>query len=344
MKNGGTLKFAVLGTGFWAGYQLAGWHELAGVQPIAFYNRTIEKAQALAQQFGVENVYDNVDELLDNHAHELDFVDIITDVNTHAMLTEKAAAKGLDVICQKPMAPTLEAAAGMAEACRAANVALYIHENFRFQAPIRTLKETLLSGVIGKVFKANVAFCSGFPVFDNQPFLKELDEFIITDIGSHVLDITRFLFGEVTSLYCHTARINAEIKGEDVANVLLRMRNRISCYVEMSYASIKEHESFPQTLVTVEGEKGTVALLNNYEIRVTTREGTTVSRAEPQLYPWIDPAYAVVHASIVDCNRDILESLQGKKNAETTGTDNFETMRLVHAAYRSARENKVIFI
>jgi ornithine cyclodeaminase/alanine dehydrogenase-like protein (mu-crystallin family) len=47
MKNGGTLKFAVLGTGFWAGYQLAGWHELAGVQPIAFYNRTIEKAQAL---------------------------------------------------------------------------------------------------------------------------------------------------------------------------------------------------------------------------------------------------------------------------------------------------------
>jgi predicted dehydrogenase len=344
MKNGGTLKFAVLGTGFWAGYQLAGWHELAGVQPIAFYNRTIEKARALAQQFGVENVYDNVDELLDNHAHELDFVDIITDVNTHAMLTEKAAAKGLDVICQKPMAPTLEAAAGMAEACRAANVALYIHENFRFQAPIRKLKEIVLSGVIGKVFKANVAFCSGFPVFDNQPFLKELDEFIITDIGSHVLDITRFLFGEVTSLYCHTARINAEIKGEDVANVLLRMRNGISCYVEMSYASIKEHESFPQTLVTVEGEKGTAALLNNYEIRVTTREGTTVSRAEPQLYPWIDPAYAVVHASIVDCNRDILESLQGKKNAETTGTDNFETMRLVHAAYRSARENKVIFI
>lgn len=344
MENGRTLKFAVLGTGFWAGYQLAGWYELAGVQPIAFYNRTIEKARALAQHYGVENVYDNVDELLDQHAHELDFVDIITDVSTHAMLTEKAAARGLDVICQKPMATTLEAAAAMVEACRVANVALYIHENFRFQAPIRKLKEILLSGVIGKVFKANVAFCSGFPVFDNQPFLKELDEFIITDIGSHVLDITRFLFGEAESLYCHTARINTEIKGEDVANVLMRMRNGISCYVEMSYATIKERESFPQTLVTVEGEKGTMNLLNNYEIRVTTREGTNVTTAPPQPYQWIDPAYAVVHSSIVDCNRDILESLQGKKDAETTGADNFETIRLVHAAYQSARDNKVIFI
>ncbi|TLV03361.1 Gfo/Idh/MocA family protein [Dyadobacter luticola] len=335
-------KFAVLGTGFWSTYQLAGWGELEIVKPIAFYNRTLEKARALAEQYNVEHIYDNVDELLENHAGELDFVDIITDVDTHELFTLKATQYGLNVICQKPMAPTFETAEKMVSVCQKANVAFYIHENFRFQAPIRKLKEILDSGVIGKVFKANVAFCSGFPVFDNQPFLKELDQFILTDIGSHVLDIARYLFGEAKTLFCHTARVNQEIKGEDVANVLMQMQNGISCYVEMSYATIAETETFPQTLVRVEGENGSIQLLHNFEIRVTTRSGTTAVHAGPVMYPWVDPAYAVVHSSIVDCNRNILQNMEGKSPAETIGTDNLETIRLVHAAYRSARENRVI--
>ncbi|NIJ54388.1 Gfo/Idh/MocA family protein [Dyadobacter arcticus] len=335
-------KFAVLGTGFWSGYQLAGWSELENVQPIAFYNRTLDKARALADQFNVEHVYDDVDELFENHAAELDFVDIITDVGTHELFTTKAALHGLNVICQKPMSPTLEASENMVKVCKEANVGFYVHENFRFQAPIRKLREILGSGVIGKVFKANVAFCSGFPVFDNQPFLKELDEFILTDIGSHVLDIARYLFGEAESLFCHTARVNQEIRGEDVANVLLRMRNGISCYVEMSYATIAENETFPQTLVRVEGDLGTIELLQNFEIRTTTRMGTMVTNAEPLMYSWVDPAYAVVHSSIVDCNRNILAEIAGTAQAETTGMDNLETTRLVHLAYQSAREKKVI--
>lgn len=337
-----TYKFAVLGTGFWSGYQLAGWHELEHVKPVAFYNRTIEKAQELAGRFGVKYVYDDVDELLENHQSELDFVDIITDVNTHALLTAKAALRGINVICQKPMSATLEAATQMVEICKSAGVEFYIHENFRFQAPIRKLREILGSGVIGNIFKAQVSFCSAYPVFANQPFLKELDEFILTDIGSHVLDISRFLFGEADTLYCHTARINPEISGEDVANVFMQMKNGISCYVEMSYATIAQTETFPQTLITVEGSEGSIRLLHDYEIRVTTRSRTVVTRAQPKHYSWADPEYAVVHASIVDCNRDILESMQGRKMAETTGSDNLKTIRLVHAAYRSAREKQVI--
>ena len=64
------------------------------------------------------------------------------------------------------------------------------------------------------------------------------------DIGSHVLDICRFLFGEANSLYCLTQTVNATIKGEDVANVLMEMSNGIHCYAEMSYASILEKEVF----------------------------------------------------------------------------------------------------
>lgn len=338
------LKFAVFGTGFWSFYQLSGWKELAGVEPIAFYNRTRSKAEALARQFNVTHVYDNPDELLERHAIELDFVDIITDVDTHAMLTEKVARRGLPIICQKPMAPDLATARHMVEVCKQANVKFYIHENFRWQAPIRKLKEVLDSGIIGRPFKANVAFCSAFPVFDNQPFLAELDEFILTDIGSHILDVCRFLFGEAQSLYCRTAKINPGIKGEDVANVLLSMRNGVSCYAEMSYASILEYEAFPQTLAKIEGELGSIVLTHDFVIKITTRIATRTTAGQPIMYPWVNPAYAVVHSSIVDCNRNILRDLQGEGKAETTGEDNFETIRLVHAAYESARTNQVVYL
>lgn len=337
MKN---LRFAVIGTGFWANYQIAGWHELDGIELVALYNRTKSKAEILAHQFNVPAVYDDVEKLLDNE--KLDFVDIITDVNTHAPLTELAARKGIAVICQKPMAPRLSIAKQMLEKCNAEKVPLFIHENFRWQSPIRKVKELLVTGEIGKVFKARVSFCSGFPVFDNQPFLAELDEFILTDIGSHILDICRFLFGEVETLLCQTHAVNSKIKGEDVANVLMKMQSGITCYAEMSYASILEYEPFPQTFILIEGELGSIHLTRDFEIHLTTRTGTALFKSEPKMYPWVDPAYAVVHSSIVDCNRDILNHLQGKANAETTGSDNFQTVRLVHASYASAKSNQQI--
>jgi predicted dehydrogenase len=343
------LKFAVIGTGFWANYQIPAWLMLDGVELVALYNRTRSKAEEFARQFEIPHVYDDVDELLNTHAHELDFVDIITDVDTHAGFTGKAAARGLNIICQKPMAPDLETSRQMVESCRQAGVQFYIHENFRWQTPIRQLREILESGVIGRPFKARVSFCSAFPVFENQPFLADLDQFILMDIGSHILDICRFLFGETASLYCRTARINPTIKGEDVANVLMEMRSGLTCYAEMSYASILEKEAFPQTLVSVEGASGSVVLTHDYTLRITTRNetGTMETRQQlaiPQQYAWADPAYALVHSSIVACNRNLLAALQGQGPAETTGDDNFETVRLVHAAYDSAARNAVIHL
>ncbi len=334
------LRFAVLGTGFWANYQIPAWMELEGVELVALYNRTLAKAETMAQKFGVPAVYDNAEQLLAKE--DLDFVDIITDVDTHASFTEMAAQQGVAVICQKPMAPKLALAQHMVEACAKADVPFFIHENWRWQAPIRKLNEIMQSGVIGEVFKARVTFCSGFPVFDNQPFLAELDEFILTDIGSHILDVCRFLFGEAETLYCQTASVNPKIKGEDVANVFMRMQTGVSCYAEMSYASILEYEPFPQTFILVEGAHGSAHLTSDYEIHLTTRKGTEIIKAAPVMYPWLDPEYALVHSSIVDCNRDILNALQGKALAETTGMDNLETVRLVHAAYASARSNQLI--
>ena len=142
---------------------------------------------------------------------------------------------------------------------------------------------------------------------------------------------------------CLTQRVNQNIAGEDVANVLMEMENGLHCIAEMSYASVLEKETFPQTLVLVEGELGSLHLANDFELRITNRQEITSSVIEPPFYPWADPDYAVVHSSIVDCNKNILEGMRGGK-AETTGDDNLKTVRLVWACYESAASKKTILL
>jgi predicted dehydrogenase len=111
----------------------------------------------------------------------------------------------------------------------------------------------------------------------------------------------------------------------------------------MAYASNPlERESFPETLVFVEGDAGSVELSPGCILRTTTRQGTLLRNVSPPFYAWADPRYAVVHSSIVDCNANLLRALQGGPAAETTGEDNLRTVRLVFAAYDSAARGKAI--
>jgi D-apiose dehydrogenase len=337
------LKFAILGTGFWSLYQIPAWLEVGGVQPVAAYNRTVAKAEQVAKRFGIPRVYGDPEELLEKEGANLDFIDIITAVETHAPLVHLAAKYKIPVICQKPMSTDLPSAEKMVAVCRDAGVPLYIHENFRWQTPIRALKTVLAQGVIGEPFRARIDMISGFPVFVNQPFLGELEQFIVTDLGSHILDVARFLFGEASSLYCQTRRVHKNIKGEDVATVLMRMGAGTTVTCNMAYAeNYLEREAFPQTFIFIEGERGSLELSQDYWLRITTAEGTLLRQVPPPRYEWADPAYAVVHASIAACNDNLLAALKGEGKAETTGEDNLKTVQLVFASYDSAKEDRVV--
>jgi predicted dehydrogenase len=336
----GDLRFAILGTGFWARYQLAAWSEVRGARCVALYNRTRAKAETLAREFGVPAVCDSAEDLL--RTERPDFVDIITDVNTHRRFVELAAAHRTPAICQKPLAPALAEAEQMLAACRQAGVPLFVHENWRWQTPLRALKQVLDSAVIGRVFRARVTYSNSFPVFDNQPFLKELEQFILTDIGTHILDATRMLFGEARTLFCRTTRVHRDIKGEDVATVMLGLASGATVTCELSYASRVEHDRFPETFVFVEGDQGSAELGPDYWLRVTTAAGTHAQRCPPPFYAWADPRYALAQVAGVACNAHLLGALQGEHAAETTAEDNLKTLRLVFGAYESARTGQAV--
>src|SRR5688572_4060467 len=155
------LRFALFGTGFWSRFQLAAWRELPGVECVALYNRTRSKAEALGREFGVGAVYDDVETLLARE--KVDFLDVVTDVDTHPRFVALAAKHRVPVICQKPMAPTFAMARDMVRLCAEAQVPFFIHENFRWQASIREVARLLREGAIGRPFRARLDFISGFP-------------------------------------------------------------------------------------------------------------------------------------------------------------------------------------
>jgi len=175
------LRFAAFGAGLWARFQLARWREIGGTRCVAICIRTRAKAEALAREFDIPAVSDDLEELLRNKS--LDFADIITDVDTHVRFVHSSAAHRLPAICQKPLAPALGIVEEMARTCAQAGVPLYVNENWRRQTRIREVSRILASGEIGKPFRARLDMISGVLVYSNQPFFKELKQFLLTDLG-----------------------------------------------------------------------------------------------------------------------------------------------------------------
>jgi predicted dehydrogenase len=337
------LRCAVFGTGFWSLYQIPAWHEVGGVDIVACYNRTVSRAEKVAERFGIPRVYGDPEELLQKE--QLDFIDIITEVPVHEPLVLLAAKYKVPVICQKPMAASYESAKRMVDACKEAGIPFYIHENYRWQAPMRAAKQMIDEGRIGRVFRGRFQFFHELPEFawQNQPLLKQLEKLVIADQGSHQLDLARFFMGEAQSIYCQHLRVRDDIAGEDVASIALKMHDAI-CNVELTFVSKAEGKHFPEATFLIEGTGGTLELKPDFWIHLTTAEGTLINRYAAPRYPWADPSYDVNHASMVPLHENFLHGLRGGEPPENTGEDNLKTMQLVYAAYESAAKNQVVTI
>lgn len=337
------LRFAIFGAGFWARVQLAAWREVGGVECVALYNRTRARAEDFARAAGIPAVYDDPEMLL--REVRPDFVDNITEVGGHHPLSLLCARHRVACVCQKPMAASLADARAMVRAFARTRTPFLVHENWRWQAPMRALINALRAGVIGPPFRARFTMVSGFDCWKNQPALATLEQFILTDLGVHLLDTARACFGEAHSVYCQTHRTLApRVRGENVATLLLAMgATRTSVTVELGYARTPlEREAFPQTLAFVEGPLGSLEVTTDYWLRTTTRRGTTSRRHAPPRYTWADPQYDLSQSAMVPCHRDLLGALRDGRPAETTGADNLRTLELTFAAYESARRDAVV--
>ncbi|HTW29787.1 MAG TPA: Gfo/Idh/MocA family oxidoreductase [Acetobacteraceae bacterium] len=328
------LRGALIGCGFFATNHLHAWRDIPCVEIVALCDRDPARLAAAGEAFGIAARYTDAAAMLD--AVRPDFVDIATTVPSHRALVELAAGRGVPMICQKPFAATPEDARVMVAAAEAAGVALMVHENFRWQSPILAVSRVAESGRIGVPFWGRISFRSAYDVFSGQPYLAQGARFIIEDLGIHLLDVARFLFGEVSRLAAETRSVNPSIRGEDVATMLLRHASGVDAIVDCSYATRLEEELFPQTLIEIDGTRGSLRLGPGYRLTVTDADGTTTFDVAPPLLPWAARPWHNIQESVLNIQRHWVECLRAGQEPDTSGRDNLRTLALVEACYASA--------
>ena len=133
----------VIGCGFFAQNHLHAWTDLAakGVEVAAVCDVDETKARAAADKFGVKSWYKDAETMF--RSEKLDLVDIVTRVETHRDVVGQAIHHRIPTIVQKPFGPDLAACRAMSDDAQKAGNFLAVHENFRFQVPMRRIIELL---------------------------------------------------------------------------------------------------------------------------------------------------------------------------------------------------------
>jgi D-apiose dehydrogenase len=323
----GVVRGALVGCGFFSKNHLHAWSQLEGVEIVALCDANAERLQEAAQQFGIAKTYASAQDMFAQE--QLDFVDIATTVGSHRALVELAASHHIPCICQKPFASTLNDAQAMVDACK----------------PIQAVQKVLLEKQIGDVFWGRVSFRSAFDVFTGQPYLATEDRFILQDLGIHIIDIARYLFGEVTTLSASTTRVNASIRGEDVATLMFKHHSGMTSVLDCSYATALENELFPQTLIEVDGSNGSLRLAANYQLTVNVRgQGAHTIDCAPPLHAWAQRPWHNIQDSVLNIQAHWLDCLKNASEPQTSGADNFKTLRLVEKAYESAANQQATLV
>jgi predicted dehydrogenase len=313
------------------------------VELVALANRDAEKAHAVAAKFGVPRVYgwSEIDAMLERE--QPDFIDIITPPETHLDLVRRAAARGIAIICQKPLAPTYAEAVAVVAAAAQAKVRLMVHENWRWQPWYREIKRQLDAGVLGDLFSISIRMRmgDGWPAdayLARQPFFRTYPRLLVYETGVHFLDVFRFLGGEIETVYARLQKRNPAISGEDAGQIVCGFASGATALLDASRYNEPTDCADPRYTfgtVRVDGSRGhlELELEGNLTLKLL---GQPAQRLE---YPHDRRGFAgdcvyALQRHFVDCLRD-------GREFESTGEDYLKSVALVEACYRSAASHTV---
>ena len=133
-----------------------------------------------------------------------------------------------------------------------------------------------------------------------------------------------------------TRRVNPAIKGEDVATILMAHKSGASSVVDCSYATRRQPETFPETMIEVDGDKGTIRLDSGYLMTVQVNGASEKRNLSPPVLPWASKPWHNIQESVQIIQQHFVDCLRDGRQPETSGCDNLQTLGLVEAAYLSA--------
>ena len=176
---------------------------------------TVEEATAAADRFGYERGVAGYKAVVS--APDVDVVDVCVHDAMHKDIALAALQAGKHVLCEKPLAVNLEEALIMARAAREAEARgqkAMCGFNYRFVPAVRLAKKLIEEGVIGKVYSFNGAYNQEGLANPEIPYervrgLHPDSSGTSYNIGSHILDMSRFLMGEIVSVMGEMRTYNA---------------------------------------------------------------------------------------------------------------------------------------
>ena len=326
------FRVAVAGAGMVTYHHLIAWSRAPQVDVVAIQNRTLEKAQNRAFEFGIPKVYAGLEEMLEKE--KPDALDIAVAVEKHAEFARIAADRGINILCQKPMTPTIDDSETLVGEI-GNRVRFMVNENWRFRPQYRMAAKWIAHGRTGFIREFRLAaHSSGFVprnpketplALKRQPFMARLPRLIIFELLIHHLDTIRYLMGNVEVVDCRTQHISSMIAGEDMALIVLKTENGALGTVggNMSAAGFPP---LSQDRLELIGEKASI-IFEGDQLHL-------IGKGEETMRFDLTDAYQKSYDNAI---AHFVEALRIGHPFETDRLDNLETLHLVEDAYRLAQ-------
>ena len=270
-----------------------------------------------------------------------DAVSLCTPSGLHPKHGIIAARAGKHVICEKPMAITLDDADALVRECDAAGVQLFVVKQNRLNPAIQLLRRAIDRGRFGRIYLANTTVRWARPqeYYDQAPWRGtwEFDGGAIMNQASHYVDLIQWLVGPVESVMAKTATLARRIEAEDTGIAVLRFRSGALGVIEVTMLT------YPRNLegsITILGERGSVKV-----------GGTAVNRVEHWTFADYDDDDKLVESAATNpptvygfghegYYRNVLAVLRGQSKAETDGRAGRKSLELILGIYESAKTGR----
>lgn len=286
----------------------------------AVMRRNADKAKDYAKRHGIAKWYDDADKLLNDP--EVNAIYIATPPSTHAEYTLKAAAVGKPVYVEKPMARSHKECLLMVDACKKANIPLFVAFYRRTLPNILKVKELIDSGAIGEI--RSVDICVQMTIENkivgthDLPINWRVDPEIsgggyFYDLASHQLDAMDFLFGPISQASGFSENQSKQYKADDITVGVFKFKNGI---IGKGLWAFNTSKASQFELTTIIGSKGKISFPFWGDHHVSLE----VENEPIQKFNFEVPVYIqeILIQSIVD-------ELQGKGTCLSTGISGART-------------------
>lgn len=326
------MRVAIIGTGFMGGVHAQAWQQTS-VSVKAFVARAVdEEATALVARHQARLAI-----RLEDVLPEVDIVDICAPTHLHPDFTLRAAAAGKHVICEKPLALTVEDGRRMIQACRAHGVRLFVGHVLRFFPEYLAARDLVMRGEIGRLAVLRFSRCAFQPRKADNWFVDPARSGgMMLDLMVHDFDYARWLAGDVSRVFARSIRSEIPDAGFDHALVILTHRDGAISHVEGSWA-------FPpptfRTRFEISGSDGQIVFDSTAAVPIETslhrQDGEARHEVPLPRSPLLESPYALQL-------RAFAEALTKGDEPPVTAADALAAVQIATAAIESARRGTAI--